>query len=411
MRLTKTVVDHLPTPNSGQAIYRDELLVGFGVRVTPSGVKSFIVEKRIGGRVTRKTLGRFGPLTVEQGRKEAQKFLGKVATGIDPIAEQREDQARQVTLGQVFDAYIATRSGLKASTVHDYQRIMREAFARWANRPIAQISKDDVQKLHHQLGERSPARANNAMRVLRALFNFASGQYEDSQGRSLFPENPISRISHTRGWYRVERRRTVIKKSELAPWYGAVETLRGEGPGSSGRDVGDYLLLLLFTGLRRSEGMTLRWESVDLTEQTLTITETKNREPLILPLPDILVGVLTERAAHASGEYVFPGRGGVSHLKEPRTQMNRVTEQSGVTFTLHDLRRTFITIAESLELSQYAIKQLVNHKMHNDVTAGYVVMNPERLRPAMGRIANEILLAAGRTVPSNVVPLVRKDAS
>ena len=86
MRLTKTLVERVPVPAVGQAFYRDDLLLGFAVRVTASGVRSFVVEKRIDGKVRRQTLGRFGVLTVEQARREAQKFLGQVATGRDVSA-------------------------------------------------------------------------------------------------------------------------------------------------------------------------------------------------------------------------------------------------------------------------------------------------------------------------------------
>ena len=75
-----------------------------------------------------------------------------------------------------------------------------------------------VARRHSKVGERSQARANLGMRVLRALFNFAIGQYEDTQGRSLISDNPVRRLSQSRAWYRVERRQSFIKAHELAPW-------------------------------------------------------------------------------------------------------------------------------------------------------------------------------------------------
>lgn len=403
MKLIKTTVERAAVPQSGQAFYRDEQLKGFALRVTSGGVRSFIIEKRINGKVKRKTLGRFGELTVEQARKEAAKFLGKVASGEDPISKAQEDKSQTVTLKEVFDLYIQVRSGLKESTVHDYSRLMREIFGKWQNKPLADISKDMVQKLHTEYGKRSQARANNAMRLLRAVFNFACGQYEDSQGRSLFPENPVNRLSHTKGWYRVERRRTLIKKPDMPAWFGAVERLREEGDPNS-ETISDYLLFLLLTGLRRSEGINLEWSDVDFRDNTVTISDTKNHEPLILPLSEYLVKLLKQRRKYDDCPYVFPSSVG-GKIVEPRIQFQKVIEWSGVTFTPHDLRRTFITIAESLELSLYAIKHLVNHKIPNDVTAGYIVMDPERLRPAMEKITQAILIAAGKNTSSNVIRL------
>lgn len=405
MHLTKTEVDRIEPPRSGQQFYRDSLVVGFALRVTASGVKSFVVEKRIGGKVRRKTLGRYGVLTVVQARRQAQAFLGQVASGVDPIDQARDKKARAVTLSQVFEAYLATRKGLKPNTVFDYQRNMREAFPDWQDRALASITKDAVARRHRKLGEKSPARANNAMRVLRALFNFARYQYEDADGHSLFPENPVSRLSHTRAWYPVGRRRTVITATQLRPWYVALQTLRGPDAEGYDRTVGDFLLLLLLTGLRRSEAMALQWSDVDLQAQTLTVPETKNGEPLTLPLSDMLMEILDARQALTEGPWVFPGRGESGHLVEPRPQMRKITQASGVTFTLHDLRRTFITVAESLDIPVYAIKRLVNHKLGSDVTAGYVVITVDRLREPMQRITNTMLSHAGIRRGKTVVPL------
>ncbi|MCU7932066.1 MAG: integrase family protein [Candidatus Thiodiazotropha sp. (ex Codakia rugifera)] len=408
MKLTKTAVEQAPIPASGQTFYRDDQLKGFALRVTAGGVKSFVIEKRINRKVKRKTLGRFGALTAEKARKEAQKFLGQVASGQDPISEQKDEDLSSVTLSEVFELYLKVRSALKETTVRDYRRLMKEIFKDWQDRELRNITKDMVQKRHQDYGKRSQARANNAMRLLKAVFNFARGQYEDSQGHSLFPENPVDRLSHIKAWYRVERRRTLVKRSELPAWFEAVERLRGEGDPTS-ETIADYLMLLLFTGLRRSEGMNLQWDDVDFVDRTLTIHDTKNREPLILPLSDYLIELLKHREGQHESSYVFPGSSG-GRIVEPRKQLFKVIEWSGVSFTLHDLRRTFITVAESLELSQYAIKHLVNHKMPNDVTAGYIVMDPERLRPAMEKITQEILNAAGRSTVDNVIPITFKDS-
>ncbi|WP_292991829.1 hypothetical protein [Nitrosomonas sp.] len=165
------------------------------------------------------------------------------------------------------------------------------------------------------------------MRFLRALFNFAAGQYEDSKGQSLILNNPVKRLSQTRAWYPVKRRQTVIKSHELELWFQATMNLKNDGISQNRETIRDYLLLILFTG--------------------------------------------------------------------PRKQMAKIIEQSGVTFTIHDLRRTFMTIAESLDISAYAVKRLANHKMNNDITAGYIVADTERLRKPMQKITDYILKCAG----------------
>jgi len=390
MKLTKKIVDDAQLPISkDQVFYRDDQLKGFALRVTASGTKSFVVEKNIGNKVRRITLGKYGALTVEQARKEAQKIIGQIATGINPIAEKQALKINSITLDEVFNDYKQARKSLKHNTLYNYERVLTIAFAGWGNKPFLSITKDKVAKHHEKLGkENGEAYANLAMRLLRALFNFAVGQYEDAQGKSLITENPVKRLSQTRAWYRVERRQTFIKAHELVPWYAGVQQLQNEV-------LRDYLLLILLTGLRRQEAATLRWDQVDLIAKTLTVLETKNHESHTLPLSNYLYELLSSCSQTRINEYVFPGTGAAGHIIEPRKQMANVTKFSGIHFTVHDLRRTFITIAEGLDISAYALKRLMNHKMSGDITAGYIVTDVERLRKPMQQITDYFLNCMG----------------
>lgn len=390
MRLTKLVIDKLPIPSSdngktAQKRYYDDTLKGFGVRTTSGGTKAFFVEKLVGNKLRRITIGRYPELTVEQARKETQKVLGKIATGIDPVAEKQALRVRLITLDEAFQDYLKTRKSLKPKTLYDYTRVMNIAFDDWKNKPLLSITKDKIAKRHELLGTKNGAAyANLSMRMLRAIFNFAAGQYEDAQGHSLITENPVKRLSQTRAWYRIERRQNFIKSHELASWHKGVIHLRSEV-------LRDYLLLLLFTGLRRQEAATLKWEHVDLEAKSLTILNTKNHQPHTLPLPENIYELLKQRRERNSSDYVFPGTGSGGYIVEPRKQMAKVIETTGIQFTVHDLRRTFVTIAEGLDISAYAVKRLVNHKMNNDVTAGYIMTDVERLRKPMQQISDFIL--------------------
>ena len=389
MRINKTFVDKVIPPipkenqKNAQAFYRDSAIPGFGLRVTSGGAKSFIVEKRINGKVKRMTLGRYGNLTVEQARKEAQKVLGKVASGGDPIAEKKELQVKSATLIDVFEDYFTTRKDLKESTIKDYRRHLNGSFKDWQNKPVIEISKDMVEIRHQELGKRSPARANGAMRVLRAVFNHAIAKFEDAKGRPIISFNPVDRISQNRAWYKVERRQTIIKAHQLYSWYQATLSLQAE-------TTRDYLHLLLFTGLRRSEASRMKWDDIDFQDKTLVIPETKNHQPHTLPLSDFLESLLKRRYEARESPYVFPSESEEGYLKEPKFAVKKVAEESGVPFTLHDLRRTFVTIAESLDIPAYALKKLLNHKDPNDVTAGYIISDVDRLRRPMQKITDFI---------------------
>ena len=392
-------------PFSGQVFVRDAIIKGFALRITAQGAKSFVVEKRVDGKVKRLTLGRFGELTVEQARKEALKLIGKIAIGLNPLAEREHARLAQVTLEQAFEDFKRTRKDLKPRTLYDYGRLLEVAFAGWRKRPLTAISKDLVVKRHTELGKASgEAYANLAMRFLRSLLNFAVAHYEDGFGKPLLTENPVQRLTQTRAWYRSERRQTVIKIHQIPAWYQAVEALRSES-GAFGETVADYLLVLLFTGLRRQEAAQLTWETVDLKDRTLVIADPKNRQPFLLPFSDYVAKIFTRRREAAESAYVFPGAGRHGHLVEPRNPIARVIEASRVDFTIHDLRRTFITVAESIDIQPYAIKRMVNHKMRGDVTAGYIVADVERLREPVKRVSDFLLKAIGLIDSATVRPL------
>ena len=389
MRINKKFVDTVSTPErtasggKSQKLYRDSQIPGFALRVTSGGVKSFIVEKRINGKVKRITLGRYGNLTAEQARLEAMKLTSEIARGIDPIAEKRAKEAKTVTLIEAFDDYFLSRTNLKESTIKDYRRSINGYFSDWQSKALLDITKDMVEQRFRLLGKKSPARANNAMRVLRAIFNHAMKKYDDAKGNRIIMFNPVDRISDTRAWLPVKRRQTFIKNHQLASWYQGTLQL-------SAVTTREYLHLVLFTGLRKSEAAGLRWDAVDFDDKTLTINETKNHEIHTLPLSDFLEELLRRRYENKINDFVFPSHSVVGHLKEPKTAVQKVSDLSGVKFSLHDLRRTFITIAESLDIPAYALKRLMNHKDPNDVTAGYIISDINRLREPMQKITTFI---------------------
>jgi len=396
-KLTKTLVDSLPYPDNGQMFYRDSDLKGFGVRVG-SNSKVYFAESKINNKTVRVTIGHHGVFTAEQAKNEAKNVLGMIAKGINPNDINKAEKAKAITVNEVFEQYLKARNNLKPRTIYDYKRFMTSYFKEWQNKPLISITKDLIEKKHRSLGERSPAQANLAMRFMRALFNFASGKYEDSNGNSIIADNPIKRLSQTRSWYKIERRQTVIKASDLPAFLNAVIELPNYSASLNSLAVRDYLLLLLFTGLRREEALSLEWKNVDLKNKTFTLPDPKNRQPHTLPLTPFLLNMLQNRFDENEGasDFVFPSTGIKGYMNDPRPQMDKVVEKSGVKFTPHDLRRTFITIAESLDISAYALKRLANHKMNNDVTAGYIIGDVERLRDPMNRISDYLLKTINR---------------
>lgn len=401
IELTDRIVDAIPFASKGTRFYFDASLIGLAVRAT-RGSKTFIVQGRLNGRTKRISIGKCGIFSIEQAREIARQHLNLMAHGIDPIQVRRNHIAKSVTLREVFDEYLITRH-LKPSTVQGYRNVMDVCFRDWKPLAVTSITKDMVEVRFRKLSEHK-AQANKAMRVLRALLTFAAAKYEDAHGRPIISVNPVSRLSQLRAWHRIPRRQNTIRIDQLSAWYHAVMRLENT-------TIRDYLLVLLFTGLRKSEAANLLWEGVDLVGRTLTIPgdETKNHRPHMLPLTDFLYDLLAKRPRQI--EYVFPNRELTGPLNDPRKSMYIVAKDSGVRFGLHDLRRTFITIAECLDIQYYALKRLLNHHDASDVTSGYIISSVERLREPMNMITNHILSCISRLPSDENIGSIRAGSS
>src|SRR5438045_965478 len=221
------------------------------------------------------------------------------------------------------------------------------------------------------------------MRYLRALFVFAS-DYRDSNGEAIIPDNPVRRLSAKRLWNRVERRTRYIEPEQLCDWWNAVHSLKNKPQYPSREALRDYLLLLLFTGLRRNEALCLRWENVDLQRGTVCAIDTKNRSNHVLPMGRHLWDVMRYRRSASDSDWVFANPLTRKRITDPHRQIVNVVEKSGVPFSPHDLRRTFASIVSRLgdHLSYYTTKRLLNHRT-SDVTQGYIQFDLEQLRSAM----------------------------
>lgn len=384
IKLTKKIIVDLPSPEAGQVFYWDSALAGLGLRITPTR-KTFICQKRVGKRTVRVTVGRADQVSLEQARTLAKTALYRMFSGEDINRLKADTAGEKVTLEQAYKEFLSVRE-LKPSTRRDYDWLIKNVFGDWQRKPVVEITRDMVQRRHAQTGEkRGAAQANRAFRFLRSLLNFCAGRYEDRKGNPLLTDNPVKILSQTRQWFRLDRRQTIIKPGQLKPWYDAVMECPSE-------TIRDFLILVMLTGMRKGEAQRLEWKNIDLRAKTLTIPETKNRKPLTLPLSTHLHGLLDRRRkVDPLGVYVFPGKSKLGCLTEPKKILDAIGKKAGVPFCVHDLRRTYLTTAESLGTPVYSIKMLVNHSAGGDVTAGYIVSDVERLRGPVEKIADRLM--------------------
>lgn len=386
INFTKATIAALPNPESGKRVtYYDTKVRGLTIRITSSGVRSFNVFRKINGKPERVFIGHYPDMAIERARRKAEEINGVFAEGGHPKGVNQAAK-KQLTLQAVLDEYL-TNKRLKPKTEKSYRDWVEKYLEDWVTLPVADITGAMVVTRHSEIGKKhGEAQANGVMRVLRAVYNYCLVVYEE-----IVALNPVARLSRTRAWYKVPRRQTLIRRHELAAWYKAVI----EYPNELSRD---YFLLLLFCGLRAQEGARVKVSDIDIKARTLAIPDTKSSEPLLLPLSDYLVKMLKARLEETQGEFLFPARSQSGHIAEPKSAAKSISDTAGVRFTPHDLRRTFTTTAESLDISPYALKRLLNHSTDDDVTAGYIVRNVERLRKPMQQITDALLAAIGSPV-------------
>ena len=393
-KFTVKELSALPNAEKGKRpIYSDTGVSGLGIRVTATGVKSFIVRKYMGNKAILTTLGHYPAMTIAQARSAAREALNEISAGNNPNTQKAINRIKTITLHEAMNDYISSKHSLKHKTIRDYQILLNKYLSDWEGKELVSITKSMISKKHTAIGSTSIYRANATMRLLRAIFNFAMNEYEDSSNHPIITYNPVQKIKDS--WFKEKVRTNIIQPNDLGDWFTSVNNLPNNKVNinhkASSETIRDYLLLLLFTGLRASEGRNLTWDDIDLKNKLLRVYDTKNGEDHTLPLTDYLVELLTARKEGSLGDYVFPGYDPQKALVNANKQVKRVIDDSGVQFILHDLRRTFASYAGNLSIQHSTIKRLLNHKEKDVTTKHYIQYSIETLRDPMQEITDYIL--------------------
>lgn len=400
-KLTKIFVDSLPFSPGKQVIYRDSELIGFALRVT--NVKVYVVERRVGKSSVRVTIGKHGEVTPTQARVQASKLLDMMSQGINPNKEKQQARKKMFTncaktdqpptLLDAYSAYICEKE-LTKNTLDDYQQCIDDYLVDWKNIELTNITRKMVQEKHAELSKRSKARANLAMRFFRAIFNFSVENFLDTDNKNIIDvSNPVNTLKAQKSWNKIKSRKRYIRNNQIKGWLDAVVSTDWVGQQYKNHNAytnQDFLLTVLLTGFRREEAETIEWSHVDLKSGSITSVNPHNNELLTLPMGKTLHYIMQKRFERsAGGKYVFQARQGISHISNRSKARLRIAEITGITFTYLDLRRTFSSVVNSLNIGSYTIKKLVNHSTH--VTEGHVQVTFKDLQLAMNMVENLLL--------------------
>jgi integrase len=421
MKLTKTRVEALPIPATGQALFWDEELSGFGVRVTASGARSYIVQGRANGKERRVTIGQHGKpingtetLTADKARKLAMGMIASLSKGVDPVIEKQREETLAVTLQDVCDVYLKERRTAKGGeltpqTKADIARHISKSFSEWADMPVATITRDMCSTRFSELTAKGPTQANQAFRILRALLNYAREAYRPG-GVPILLENPVSVVSGKKMWNPNNAKNGRIPLEKVGAVWNLLQDKRtSTAVLPSGQTGADIVLFLMLTGCRWSEAAQLTWDRVNLKNGTWHIPDPKNHNQVTFPLSAPARAMLETRPRIDGNNYVFPSRikSGGGFLDNARPTMKQVSEVAGLHLTPHDLRRTFIAIGIKLKIEMWKLKLLTNHVIQDDVTiTNYTETSDMRYLTAEAEQIAEWILEQGTIAAAgNVVQL------
>ncbi len=382
-KITKRLVESAEVRDKDYIIFDSEI-PGFGVRILPSGKRSYLVQYRIGRKFRRMSLGLHGILTTEKARGEAIKVLGRVKDGDDP-AGAREKARTELTIDDLCRRVIDEHASqhCKPGTVVGY-RYYAKAYirSRIGHLRVGEVERSDVAKFHQNL-RHTPIQANRCLQFLSKAFNLA-----EVWGLRTDGTNPCRHIKK----YPEKKRERYLTKDDLAR---LGEVLRqSEQEGIESQSAINALRLLIFTGCRLSEIMTLKWDYVDFEGSALHLPDSKTGAKTVhIGAPALQVLSKIERIE--DNPWVITGKNLGAHLTDLQPPWRRIRKRAGIPdVRIHDLRHTFASTAVSAGHGLPMIGKLLGHTQVQ-TTARYAHLAADPLKAAVNDISAELAETVG----------------
>lgn len=378
--LTKATLAQL-RPSEKDYVAWDARLPGFGIRVLPSGVKSYILQYRnLQGRSRRTTLGTVGVVTLDRARREAKKLRGAVTFGADPAADRfaarNVDTVRELA-ARYMDDHCAGRC--KESTIAAHKWLLKKfILPAFGARRLSELATGDISRFHQSL-RATPYNANRSLGLIKAMFSQA-------EQWGLIPANssPARPIRP----FKERKRQRYLSPEEFTLLFASID--KCEHLQTIDVHQAAAIRLLALTGCRLSEILKLRWEDVDFGNRRLNIERHKTEDGGVksIPLNDAAHRILREHIKVAGNPHVICGRNKGHHLVNLRKPWRRVLEDAGLAnLRLHDLRHSFASAAASSGVSIQIVGALLGHASMQS-TSRYSHLYDDPLRQASNKISD-----------------------
>ncbi|OQX15140.1 MAG: hypothetical protein BWK73_07440 [Thiothrix lacustris] len=397
-KLTETLIKSLTyTGDSAKnewCIWWDEELTRFGVRIYPSGKKSFVIFYRHNRTMKLMTIGKHGLLTLVQARERAKKALSMLLDNEDPKA--KTEAARKAALFKDFAEDYITREVMPhhKGWAQEVNRIRGHLVKHFGNYPVVSITHDQVTNVHLEIGKTHQASANRCIKILSSMLTKAekwgvvpTGTPNPARGISFFHELPRDRYVTTE---ELPRLIEAIEQEEIYPR--------------------SAFWLYLLTGFRKSELLTAKWSQVDFENRQFILPDPKPGRAHYLPLTIEAMAILENIPRLQGNPHIFPGEVEGQPYSDFKRPWKRIRERSGLKdLRIHDLRHTIASWLVQDKNSLYLVGKILNHKDLR-TTERYARFAQDNLRDALESTGKRMTGAAGKSGSAEVVPMSKKKA-
>ncbi|MDD2839803.1 MAG: site-specific integrase [Rickettsiales bacterium] len=391
LNFTKSELNNIVIPKNGREYYQDLKEKGLSLYVTSNGIKTFYIRKRINGKDEKVIIGNYPDMSIENARKHINMIKGKIAEGINPNQEKSKLKS-DLLFKDMFNKYIEEHSKVFKKTwkedINQYNRYLKSI----ANNKLGLITNDIVKSLCNKVAKENGVYASNRLLALiRIVFNKAIDWGWEGK-------NPVYGIKK----FKEQSRDRFIQADELPRFFKALDEEENE-------TAKDYIYISLYTGARKNNVLSMKWEDINFTTNQWRIPNTKNGEPLTVPLIKEAVKILktikqTQEDQENKGNqeyqnnlehkknikedakslWVFPSPTSQSgHLEDPKKAWERILKRANIkNLRIHDIRRTLGSYQAIGGSSLLIIGKSLGHKSHQ-ATQIYSRMNLDPVRESM----------------------------
>jgi integrase len=398
LNFTKRALEALEAPRGAdRLVVLDTHTPGLGFVVFASGVRSFFHRRRVRGVAERTTLGRFPDLTIEQARGDASRLNAKIATwklsgyqGDSPFEGRPEATTFDDLVEKYIERHVKRHASHPERAVQEVRWAVDKHLASWKSAKLGEITRSDVVQAHEEIGRKHRTAANRLVQLVRRLYSWGSAP-DVGLHRG---ENPARHVK----MFHESKRTRFLKPAEMHPLFTALKK-------EPNADLQDYVKLALWTGARRGDLLSMRWQYLGLDDNRWEIPHPKNRTPYVVALTPEAVEILRDRRKRSKGsDWVFPSKRGRSgHIANFKRGWKSLLKRAGLAdkdLRQHDLRRTLGSYQATGGTSLGIIGKSLGHKSLA-ATAIYAQLDLDPVRESV-LSATRTMIAASKKKPKQL---------